>query len=145
MKRCARCPRPPRQDDPCYTLQWVGPDGGTITAGCCRDCTRDALGLPPEPAPTYPWPDRGALSLLVCAICEHAMREGDKGTCIRIAAEDIQAAGVHDPEKVKPACYQACEECVELYRPHMHKRLSSDSLLWPSLPPLRQFNGNWLL
>ena len=149
MRRCGQCKLVPRRDDPLAIVQFQEQqDGsflaspGTVTLSACRACVAQLNGTTAVD-PTYP--HGREYQFLVCGICRLAMRDNDIGTIMRIAEQDV--AGL----EVEAGCYSACLECVERFKPRIHRRLTEHPEQYDPqgqgarLPELAHFGGNWLV
>lgn len=148
MRRCGRCKRIPRQDDPLTFHQDYGREPEfsatgsiivcatpTITRLICHPC----LGLGDH---VYAVGEQPPAGVSICGICRHAGYEGD-------ACDRAIRLGKGDSDTVPPGLYACCLECLDKFRPIIHARLVRDHAAGAEYvpdkpPPLPLLHGNWL-
>jgi len=125
---CPNCERPTYEDEQLASIHVEGL--GNLWA--CRDCRagfeeRQAL------RPTYPEgrpvPQIGdgmlRRDIRICACCRRAVRWGERLTCMRLVAEDVEL----EASAVPTGALVSCPACVATWRPVILARLQAAGIV----------------
>lgn len=147
MRRCPKCQRPPRKNDPMYGVNVCADNVVLVGAGfsvggyeICWDCQRELHpNTPPLPSPrtrdsgALDTPAAAMLSSYLCVICQRYAREDDpiaeQSTTLRVLQADLDAHPELTPRPSGEGALRCCQECFQIWAPVVVERWKREGVV----------------
>jgi hypothetical protein len=138
-RRCVRCRRTPRRNDPLYAVHIYASDEDFLRAGwpqggydVCHDCAVEGFGLDRVAPLPFPADMPDGWGDWWCPVCRNFMRENDPAStdmrCVRLTEEDCELF-----LDLRPGAIRCCSECWPRLATIVLERWKREGLCGPYL------------